>query len=152
MANNFSWLIENKLAGMERPGLNCTIDDEIDFLKSESIDVVVTLEERQHASQKLRSLFEYHHFPIDDFGVPELADTDTLITMMKNKIEKENKKILVHCYAGIGRTGTILACYLIKNGSTYEKAIEEVRRKRPGSIQSREQELFIMDYYFYTQE
>ena len=54
---------------------------------------------------------------------------------------------MVHCAAGMGRAGTILACYLVK----YEKysaheAIKKVRKERPGSIQSEVQELAIGFY------
>ena len=50
----------------------------------------------------------------------------------------ENKEpVMVHCLAGLGRTGTILACYLIKyEKMSAEDAIQHVREKRHGSIQS----------------
>ena len=60
--------------------------------------------------------------------------------------ERINKKepVMVHCAAGIGRTGTILACYLIKHQNhTAKDAIEKVRKERPGSIQSERQEIVV---------
>jgi atypical dual specificity phosphatase len=51
----------------------------------------------------------------------------------------------VSCSAGLGRTGTILACYLVSRGLDADAAINRVRMKRPGSIETREQ-VFI-DYY-----
>ena len=45
----------------------------------------------------------------------------------------------VSCGAGLGRTGTMLACYLVSNGLDAEKAINEVRAKRPGSIETKAQ-------------
>ena len=46
----------------------------------------------------------------------------------------------VHCMAGRGRTGTMIACYLVSQGMSAEDAIAEVRRARPGSIQTEAQE------------
>jgi len=54
---------------------------------------------------------------------------------------------MVHCAAGLGRAGTILACYFIKYMKcTAEEAINKVREQRPGSIQSETQELAITFY------
>ena len=51
---------------------------------------------------------------------------------------------MVHCAAGMGRAGTILACYLVKyQNLTAKDAIKKVREERPGSIQSETQELAI---------
>ena len=55
-------------------------------------------------------------------------------------------KHVVHCDAGIGRTGTMLACYLVSKGYNAEKAIEEVRIKRPGSIETVKQEEVIVKF------
>ena len=54
---------------------------------------------------------------------------------------------MVHCYWGRGRTGTMLAAYLVKQGHhTARQAITEVRNKRPYSIETYEQEDAIFEY------
>ena len=56
------------------------------------------------------------------------------------------ESVVVHCAAGYGRTGTMLACYLVHKGYGPTEAINEVRRKRPGSIETKEQENAIYEY------
>ena len=54
---------------------------------------------------------------------------------------------MVHCAAGMGRAGTILACYFVKYQKYSAKdAIKKIRIERPGSIQSETQELAITYY------
>jgi len=53
---------------------------------------------------------------------------------------------VVSCYAGIGRTGTVLACYLVHRGEEPAEAIIRVRRLRPGSIETPEQETAVRQY------
>ena len=58
----------------------------------------------------------------------------------------DERPVMVSCYAGIGRTGTVLACYLVSRGSEPADAIDEVRRLRPGSIQTPEQMAAVHEY------
>jgi atypical dual specificity phosphatase len=52
----------------------------------------------------------------------------------------------VHCGAGIGRTGTILACYLVTQGLSAHDALTRIRRLRPGSVETPEQEDAIVEF------
>jgi atypical dual specificity phosphatase len=54
--------------------------------------------------------------------------------------------VAVHCGAGLGRTGTLVACYLVAGGLSAEDAIAKVRRLRPGSIETAEQEAAVRTF------
>ena len=54
--------------------------------------------------------------------------------------------VAVHCAAGKGRTGTVLAAYLVTQGMTAGEAIRKVRELRPGSVETYEQEQMIREW------
>jgi atypical dual specificity phosphatase len=58
----------------------------------------------------------------------------------------QGKAVAVHCHAGYGRTGTMLSCYLVTQGYPAGDAIAFVRRKRPGSVETDEQERFVAEF------
>ena len=139
--DNFSWLIEGKLAGSAIP----TSKDEVKWMQDEGVKSIVTIREEPLDEDWINGM-NYLHVLSDDMGVPSFDDLKSSVDYIHKKIQNK-EPVLVHCLAGLGRTGTILACYLIK----YEKmsavdAIQHVREKRYGSIQSLVQEEMIFQY------
>ena len=79
-------------------------------------------------------------------GVPEFDDLVSSVDFIHNRITN-NEPVMVHCLAGMGRTGTLLACYLVKyQKMSADDAIQKVREERPGSIQSYPQEEMIFQF------
>ena len=53
----------------------------------------------------------------------------------------------MHCTLGMGRSGTMLACYLVKTTHCdAQQAIKIVREKRPGSIETEWQERLVQEF------
>ena len=87
------------------------------------------------------------HLPITDFGIPSEEIITSFIEEIK-QAKEQNQKVGIHCKYGIGRTGTMLALYLIEFADmTPEEALRVVRKKRPRSVESYEQEFFIRNYH-----
>jgi len=75
-----------------------------------------------------------------------------LVNLLRNLKEKQ-EPVLIHCRAGWGRTGTILAIYLMEfYDKTAREAIQEVRNLRPWSIETTEQEMAVLNYRQFKEE
>ncbi len=139
---NFSWLINNKLAGSGMP----TTPSEIEWVEKQGVKSIVTMTEASLPEEWVKDV-KYLHVPTEDLSAPDMDQIDLAVEFIHERIQS-NEPVMVHCAAGIGRTGTILACYLIKyQKASARDAIEKVRRARPGSVQSESQEIAIGLYY-----
>lgn len=135
---NFSWLFNDTLAGSGMP----TTFDEFEWVLKQGVKSVVTMTENPLPSQWLDGI-EYLHVPTEDLTAPDMEKIELAVDFIERQI-KNRQPVMVHCAAGMGRAGTILACYLIKyKNYSASKAIEKVRQERPGSIQSEVQELAV---------
>jgi atypical dual specificity phosphatase len=145
--DNFSWLIEGKLAGSARPGGDGPEEPDLQFLQEQGIRAIVTL---CHKTCNPELLEKYglmsKYLPVDDFKAPGLELVEKAVGYIERRLEN-NQPVLVHCRAGYGRTGTILACYLVKRGMLPSQALAEVRRARPGSVEVKAQERTVLQFY-----
>ncbi len=143
MIRNFSWLIEGEIAGMAKPASSVY---DFEFLREKGFEAIVSLSEIPLSEVLIEEFgFTVKHIPIRDFEAPTLEQIEDFVTFAENA-RGEGKKLAVHCDAGMGRTGTILACYLVSKGYNAIKAIEVVRTKRPGSIETIQQEELVIKY------
>ena len=139
--DNFSWLIENKLAGSAIP----TSIEEVQWAIDQGVKSVITVREEPLDDSWTKSV-NYLHIPSNDMGVPEFVDLVSAVDFIHRRITN-NEPVMVHCLAGLGRTGTLLACYLVKHQNmSADEATKNVREERPGSIQSYPQEEIIFRF------
>ena len=139
--DNFSWIIEKKLAGSAIP----TSKEEIDWVKQEGVKSIVRIREEPLEEEWLEDV-NYLHIHSNDMGVPEFDDLINSVDFLHQRITND-EPVMVHCLAGLGRTGTILACYMIKyEQMSADDAIQKVRNERHGSIQSFSQEEIIFRF------
>src|SRR5260370_28682872 len=83
--------------------------------------------------------------PGGDRPPPAKRQMDVCLSAIE-KAHAQGFGVAIHCGAGLGRTGTMLACYFVKKGMSAPAAIAHVRRIRPGSIETPEQADAVNDY------
>ena len=139
--DNFSWLIEDKLAGSAIP----TSIDEVQWVIEQGVKSIVTVREEPLDGEWVKDV-NYLHILSNDMGVPGFNDLVHAVDFIHRRITNK-EPVMVHCLAGLGRTGTVLASYLIKyQNMSADEAIQKVRDQRPGSIQSHSQEEIIFQF------
>ncbi|MFC2010958.1 dual specificity protein phosphatase family protein [Chloroflexota bacterium] len=136
---NFGWLIEREIAGHREPAS----DEELRYLKDYGVGallrLVATHSLQVTPEQVARVGFTEFHSPVPDFGTPTIPQIEQILDFIGDSIAK-GRAVGVCCGQGYGRTGTILACYLVNKSWAADKAIWEVRSKRPGSVETPKQE------------
>jgi atypical dual specificity phosphatase len=127
-----------------------------DAYQEQGVDLVVVLTEPQeylvYAGRDLPDFYrqqglESIQIPVPDFGIPPDRQAWELGLQAASQAAREGKKVAVHCLAGIGRTGTFLAClakqYLGLDGPG---AIQWVRQTLPGAMENAYQESYVIDF------
>ena len=108
-------------------------------------------------AQVYRVNAQYYRFPIGDFGLPSAAQMKAILDQIDESLDSA-RKVYLHCWGGIGRTGTTVGCYLVRRGLDGEGALrqlaewwQEVPKSRihPRSPETREQVDFVLDWARY---
>jgi atypical dual specificity phosphatase len=132
VAMNFSWLEPDRIAGCRGPR---TYED-LQFLYSVGIRALVRLayekETGMSAADVAKNGIEDCYEPVEDWTAPPPDQVKRVVRFIR-QCAHDGKPTAVSCNAGYGRTGTILACYLVSLGNSAEDSIQELIRRRPCS-------------------
>lgn len=132
----FSWVVKPYLAAMAKP----RSIEELQWLRHHGIDILISLtEEPPHRHEVNQVGLMQVHIPILDFTAPTQNDMQAAVDAIR-KAKESQLGAAVHCGAGMGRTGTILAAWFVSEGMSSSEAIKHIRQLRPGSIETEEQE------------
>jgi atypical dual specificity phosphatase len=138
----FSWVEKPYLAAMARP-----IDkEELNWLRAQGIQLIISLTESPLRRDWVNDAgLMTVHVPVVDFTPPAPEQLDHCLSVINRAIEQKFG-VVVHCAAGLGRTGTLLAVWYVAQGLEPATAITKVREMRPGSIETPEQERAVYNF------
>lgn len=139
---NFSWVIDGRLAGSGMP----TTRAELGWAVARGVSSVVTMTEEPLPAAWTSGVVDYLHVPTPDMDPPAPGGIDSAVSFIHRQIRR-GRPAMVHCAAGLGRAGTVLACYHVRHmGCSGPEAVARIRAARPGSIQSESQERAVSEY------
>ena len=140
--HRFDWIEKPFLAAMARPGGA----DELMWLRSKGIQIIITLTESPLPRHWVNDAgLMAVHVPVEDLAAPSLEQFELCISTIRRAKDQEFGAA-VHCAAGIGRTGTVLAAWFVSEGLPAHEAIDRVRILRPGSVETPEQTRAVREF------
>jgi atypical dual specificity phosphatase len=149
----FYWVVADALAGCSCPGGRPryrdagaltngadALDEDLAWLRAQGVDALLTLTESPLPADALaRHGLTALHLPVPDLTAPLPAQLDQALGFIDMQ-RAQGRRVAVHCLMGQGRTGTVLAAYLIRAGATPAEALSEIRALCPGAVENPEQE------------
>jgi atypical dual specificity phosphatase len=155
--NNLWWALDGVLAGMGMPyvdsmrrlsggGELAAYADELPTLYRAGVRAVVCLLNIPSDFAVFQSAgFEFKCLPINDGQPPNNAQAREFIEFV-DSCRPRKLPVAVFCEAGAGRTGTMIACYLVHSGLSAAEAIAHVRSKEPSAVERVQQIMFLEQF------
>jgi atypical dual specificity phosphatase len=131
----FTWIVPDQIVAMALPS-----NRDLARMRRMGITLLVSVVSTPLSQEDLhKARVKYLHLPVQYLRAPSPEQIQAFIDATKAEVAAGGK-VAVHCVGGIGRTGTVIACYLVDQGMTAQEALAFIRAKRSGSIESLEQE------------
>uniref|UniRef100_A0A8B9N1B0 protein-tyrosine-phosphatase n=1 Tax=Accipiter nisus TaxID=211598 RepID=A0A8B9N1B0_9AVES len=148
---DFNWIIPNKFIAFSGPHSRSKIENGyphhapeayFPYFRKHKVTTIIRLNKKLYDAKRFTDA-GFEHF--DLFFADGSTPTDTIVKTFLNICENAEGVIAVHCKAGLGRTGTLIACYIMKHyRMTAAETIAWIRINRPGSVIGPQQH-FLMD-------
>ena len=120
--------------------------DDLAILRTAGVQGVVSLLNLPGDEPVYQSAgFAFLCLPILDGYAPTNEQADCFVRFVDESRAK-NAAVAVHCEAGLGRTGTMLAAYLISTGSTAGEAIQKIRAIEKSAVET-ERQIQFLEWY-----
>ncbi|KAJ8262847.1 hypothetical protein COCON_G00153040 [Conger conger] len=138
---DFNWIIPGKFLAFSGPHPKSKIENGyplhapeayFPYFRKHGVSTIVRLNKKMYDSRRFTDTGFEHH---DLFFVDGSTPTDAIVNRFLNICENAEGAVAVHCKAGLGRTGTLIGCYMMKHYRlTAAEAIAWIRICRPGSV------------------
>ena len=146
----FNWIIPNKIIAFicpaqdnqGRDGVKPLTPDEFSpIFKSLGVTTIIRLNNKKYESARFtRNDFAFHDLYFIDGSVPRARIIKEFLKICEN----DSKIVAIHCKAGLGRTGTLIGCFLMKHfGFSGTEFIAWARLCRPGSVLGPQQQFLV---------
>ncbi|NP_001084450.1 cell division cycle 14A L homeolog [Xenopus laevis] len=138
---DFNWIVPGKFLAFSGPHPKSKIENGyplhapeayFPYFRKHNIRAVIRLNKKIYDAKRFTDAGFDHY---DLFFVDGSTPSDGIVRRFLNLCENTDGAIAVHCKAGLGRTGTLIACYIMKHYRfTHSETIAWIRTCRPGSI------------------
>lgn len=133
-------VLPNKLYGMPAPK-----KEDLQNLTQAGIkSIVCLLEDNSNIQNYNEAGFKSLWLPVADDKAPSLEQVKKLVEFIDEQ-NQINNPVAIHCQGGKGRTGTLIASYLIAKGASFEDAMNKIDANQPNAIKKEFQINFLKE-------
>ncbi|XP_040272907.1 dual specificity protein phosphatase CDC14B isoform X2 [Bufo bufo] len=147
---DFNWIIPQKFLAFSGPHQKSKMENGyphhapeayFPYFREHHVSTIVRLNKKMYEAKRFTDAGFEHH---DLFFIDGSTPSDPIVKKFLNICENAEGAIAVHCKAGLGRTGTLIACYMMKHyRMTAAETIAWIRICRPGSVIGPQQQFLV---------